>query len=83
MPSKPRTSASARQVLWQALPAQLEAGTGSTGPWSQRRTQLWAGWELLDPSAGRLPARCQRDARVVADNLVPSMAAENYLEVAI
>jgi hypothetical protein len=35
------------RVLWRGRPYQLRASGRSVGPWSRRRLQLQAGWQLL------------------------------------
>jgi hypothetical protein len=82
------------RVLWRARPPRLQASGRSVGPWSRRRLQLQAGWQLLwaerlcrdlAPIYQFLACRRGRhhDAQVMADDLIGSDLADDYPEVAI
>jgi hypothetical protein len=82
------------RVLWRTSPLQLEASARSMRPWSRRRAQLQTGWELLwthrlrrDLAPIYRLASCRRghhrDAQVLADDLLGSMLADDYPELAI
>jgi hypothetical protein len=82
------------RFLWRGRPLPLQANRRSMGPWTRRRLQLQAGWQLL--WAERLPRdlapiyqllACRRghhrDAHIVAGDLVGSALGDDYPEVAI
>jgi hypothetical protein len=82
------------RVLWRGRPYQLRASGRSVGPWSRRRLQLQAGWQLLWAERLRRDfapiyrfVTCRRgrhhDAQVMADDLIGSELGDEYPEVAI
>jgi hypothetical protein len=82
------------RVLWRGRPHRLQASGRSVGPWSRRRLQLQAGWQLLWAERLRRDlapiyqlVACRRgrhhDAQVMADDLIGSDLGDKYPEVAI
>jgi hypothetical protein len=82
------------RILWRGHPHRLQASGRSIGPWSRRRLQLRAGWQLLwaerlhrDLAPIYLFVACRRgrhhDAQVMADDLIGSDLGDAYPEVAI